>query len=377
MKSNRIYLDHAATTPVDPDVIELMTQIWTEDFGNASSIYAEGRKARMIIENARKTIANGLQASIGEIFFTSGATEANNMVIKNAVRDLGVEVIISSPLEHHSVLHSLESVKRDYGVEVINLDVDSKGRIDLGQLKTLLESSTKKTLISLMYVNNELGNINPIKEIAQLAKASNAYFHTDAVQALGSYDIDVSQIPISFLSCSAHKFNGPKGIGFVYINGNNIIKPMIDGGAQERNMRGGTENTAQIAGLGLAFQKALDRKESNMAHIQNLRQYLIQKLQKAIPSIRFNGDSEGNYHPKILSISLPQNPKTDLLLFNLDINGICASGGSACSSGVESASHVMAAIQLPEDQRVVRISMAHSTTEQELDQFVETLLANI
>lgn len=373
----RIYLDHAATTVLDSDVLELMTQIWREDYGNPSAIYAEGRKARMIIENARKTVAQGLNASLGEIFFTSCGTEGNNMAIKNAVRDLGVEVIISSPTEHHSVWHSLLAVERDAGVKVIYLDVDEKGRIDLLQLKSLLETTNKKVLVSLMYVNNELGTIHPIQAIADLAQANGAYFHTDAVQAIGSYDIDVQKIPISFLTCSAHKFNGPKGVGFIYINGNNKIKPLLDGGAQERNMRSGTENTAQIAGLAMAFQQAITHREARMQHIIKLRSHLMTSLMKAIPSIKFQGDFEGAYHPKILSISLPVNPKTDILLFNLDINGVCASGGSACSSGVESASHVLEAIRMPEDRRALRISMSHQTTFDELDRFVEILRKNI
>ncbi len=372
----RIYLDHAATTPIDADVIALMTQIWQDDFGNPSSIYAEGRKARMIIESARKTVAQGLNASLGEIFFTSCGTEGNNMAIKNAVRDLGVEVIISSPTEHHSVWHSLLAVERDADVEVIYLDVDEKGAIDLVQLKTLLETTNKKVLVSLMYVNNEIGTIHPIQAIADLAKAYGAYFHTDAVQAVGSFDIDVQKTPISFLTCSAHKFNGPKGVGFIYINGNNIIKPLLDGGAQERNMRSGTENTAQIAGLALALQKAIDHRGERMNHIMGLRSHLIKSLKTSIPDVQFHGD-EAMCHPKILSLSIPMSPKADMLLFNLDINGICASGGSACSSGVESTSHVLEAIKLPEDRRALRISMSHLTSFEELDQFVAVLGENI
>lgn len=372
----RIYLDHAATTPIDSEVVDLMAQIWRDDYGNPSSIYAEGRKARMIVEDARKTVAQGLKASLGEIFFTSCGTEGNNMAIKNAVRDLGVELIISSPTEHHSVWHSLLAVERDYGTEVIYLDVDEKGRIDMEQLKSLLESTSKKVLVSLMYVNNELGTIHPIQAIADLAKAHGAYFHTDAVQALGSFEIDVQETPISFLTCSAHKFNGPKGVGFIYINGDNIIKPLLDGGSQERNMRSGTENTAQIAGLALAFQKALTHREERMEHIQKLRVHLMEKLKQEIPSVQFHGDYDGLHHPKILNISLPETPKTEILLFNLDINGVCASGGSACSSGVESASHVLEAIGLAEDRRALRISMSHTTTMDEIDRFVDILQKN-
>ncbi len=372
----RIYLDHAATTPVDPEVVARMTQIWTEDYGNPSSIYAEGRKARMIIEDARKTVAHGINASLGEIFFTSCATEANNMAIKNAVRDLGVEVIISAPTEHHSVWHSLLSVESQ-GVKVLYLDVDEKGRIDLGQLKALLEATPQKKLISLMYVNNELGTIHPVQAISDLAQAHDAYFHMDAVQALGSYEIDVQAMPVSFLTCSAHKFNGPKGVGFIYINGNNIIKPLLDGGAQERNMRAGTENTAQIAGLALAFRKALDSREKRMEHIRAIRKHLMEKLVSEIPDIQFHGDYDGTYHPKILSISLPLTPKTEILLFNLDINGVCASGGSACSSGVESASHVLKAIGLPENRRALRLSLSHLTTREELNRFVQILKENV
>jgi len=247
----------------------------------------------------------------------------------------------------------------------------------LSQLETLLENTTKKVLVSLMYVNNELGTIHPIQAIADLAQAHGAYFHTDAVQAIGSFDIDVQQTPISFLTCSAHKFNGPKGVGFIYINGDNIIKPLLDGGAQERNMRSGTENTAQIAGLALAFQKAIDNRDERMAHIIKLRKHLMERLKEAIPSVQFHGDYDGLYHPKILSLSLPKSPKTEILLFNLDINGVCASGGSACSSGVESASHVLEAIRFPEDRRALRVSMSHTNTLEELDRFVAILQKQI
>ncbi len=371
--SKRIYLDHAATTPLAPEVVQLMTDIWTHDFGNPSSIYAEGRKARMIIEGARKEVANAINASLGEVFFTSCATEANNMAIKNAVRDLGVELIISSPTEHHSVLHTLKSLERDTAVKIVFLDVDPFGQIDLNQLKIVLESSNRKTLISLMFVNNELGTIHPIQAIAELAKEHNALFHTDAVQALGSYEIDVQNTPISFLTCSAHKFNGPKGVGFIYINGDNIVKPLIDGGAQERNMRGGTENTAQIAGLAMALKLALDNRVERMQHILSLRDYLIGQLKLKIKDIQFHNNYEGESHPKIINFSIPSTPKTELLLFNLDINGICASGGSACSSGVESASHVLEAIGLSEERRAIRISLSHLNLPEELDIFVDVL----
>ncbi len=375
--TNRIYLDHAATTPLDSEVVKLMTDIWTNDFGNPSSIYAEGRKARMIIEGARKVVANAIKASLGEVFFTSCATEANNMAIKNAVRDLGVELIISAPTEHHSVLHSLYSLERDTSVEIIYLDVDPFGQIDINQLKTLLESSNKKTLVSLMYVNNELGSIHPIQAIAELVKKNGALFHTDAVQAFGSYEIDVQKTPISFLTCSAHKFNGPKGVGFIYINGNNIIKPMIDGGAQERNMRGGTENTAQIAGLAKALQIASDNRIERMQHIQQLKDYLVSQLKLNIKDIQFHTNLAGDSHPKIINFSIPATPKAELLLFNLDINGICASGGSACSSGVESASHVLEAIGLPEDRRALRVSLSHLNRVEELARFVDVLVKHL
>ena len=268
----RIFLDNAATTPLDPEVLEAMTAVMRSDFGNPSSIHAEGRKARSLIEAARKTVANALNCSIGEIFFTSGGTEANNMALKNSVRDLGVERIISSPLEHHCVLHSLDAIRATGAATVEMVRTDEKGHIDLENLRSLLSQSTAKTLVSLMHANNEIGNLLPLQEVADICEEVGAYFHCDTVQTMGYYPIDLDRTRVSFLSGSAHKFYGPKGIGFVYINNDNIIKPYLDGGAQERNMRGGTENIYGIVGLARALEKAIEEREDRRSRMEDVRQ---------------------------------------------------------------------------------------------------------
>nr|HQU60568.1 cysteine desulfurase family protein [Saprospiraceae bacterium] len=275
---HRIYFDNAATTPLDPEVIEVMVQAMRDNFGNPSSIYAEGRTARAAIEQARKQVAHYLGASIGEIFFTSGGTESNNMALKNAVRDLGVRRIISSPIEHHCVLHSLDALKRLGQVEVAFVRLDEKGRVDKEHLAELLQSGEAKTMVSLMHSNNEIGTMIDMEEVSRLCREQGALFHSDTVQTMGYYPFDLSKTPVSFLSGSAHKFYGPKGCGFIYINGDNIIKPFVDGGSQERNMRGGTENIYGILGLAKALSLAYDNLEARRAQTKSVRDYLRQQL---------------------------------------------------------------------------------------------------
>ncbi|WP_420460094.1 cysteine desulfurase family protein [Neolewinella sp.] len=369
---SRIFLDNAATTPLDPEVLATMTQVMADTYGNPSSIHAEGRKARSLIEAARKTVANALNCSIGEIFFTSGGTEANNMALKNAVRDLGVKRIISSPLEHHCVLHSLEAIRATGAVEIEMVAIDEKGHVDLADLERRLASDDRKTLVSLMHANNEIGNLLPLKEVAKLCGDAGALFHCDTVQTMGYYPIDLAATRVSFVSGSAHKFYGPKGVGFVYINSDNIVGPFVDGGAQERNMRGGTENIYGIVGLAKALQRAVEQREVRMSHMHELKAYFMEQLRSRYPEVTFNGDPEQG-HAKVLSVSFPQSPKGDLLLMNLDLNGISASGGSACSSGIDVGSHVVGHLYPDSPRHTIRFSFSHHNTRGEVDAVVERL----
>lgn len=369
----RIYFDNAASTPLLPDVIEIMQNALTKYPGNPSSIHTEGRAARAQIEEARKSIAKHLNASIGEIFFTSGGTESNNTAIKCAVRDLGIKRIISSPIEHHAVLHSIESCGRDYKAEIEYLDVDGFGQINLSQLDEQLRSNNTPTLVTLMHINNELGNINPIEEISRICKKYGAWFHTDAIQSVGHLPINLQNIHLDFLSASAHKFHGPKGVGFIYINNKVKIKPYVDGGGQERNMRGGTESVHNILGMAKALDLAVLNMNDHHTRIQKLKKYFIENTAGINEEIIINGDPSGNTSPAILSISFPPNPKSDLLLMNFDIAGVSVSGGSACVSGSEQESHVLNAIKHPGERKTIRFSFSHLNTEEEIDHVVSLL----
>lgn len=368
----RIYFDNAATTPVLPEVVDTMTKILGEVFGNPSSIHSEGRKARAVVEESRKTVAGLLGASIGEIFFTSCGTESNNMILKRAVKDLGVRRIITTRIEHHCVLHAAESLKRDEAIELVFLKTDSAGRLDLTELEALLSGSDKTTLVSLMHANNEIGVMTDLEAVGKICKNYGAYFHSDTVQTIGYFPFQLSELPVDFISGSAHKFHGPKGVGFVYIKNEVSLKPYLDGGAQERNMRSGTENIAGIAGLAKAMELSYRHLEERKAHIQNLKNYFWKQISSNIEGVAING-SEADAHYKILSVSFPRGPKSDLLLMNLDIAGISASGGSACSSGVDIGSHVLSALGGAEDRNTVRFSFSHLNTEAEVDFAVEKI----
>ncbi len=367
-----IFFDNAATTPLSEAVLEVMVEMMRHNNGNPSSIHADGRKARAAIEQARKQIAKYLNASIGEIFFTSGGTESNNTALKCAVRDLGVQRIISSPIEHHCVLHSLEALEKTGAVELVYVQLDEKGRVVLSDLEKLLQNREKKTLVSLMHANNEVGSMIDLDTVSQLCRQYGAFFHTDTVQTMGYYPIDVSTTTISFLSGSAHKLHGPKGTGFLYINGNNKIKPFIDGGAQERNMRGGTENIYGIIGLAKAMELAYENMETRRTHIREVRDYLRHQLENSLEGIQFNGDPDQG-HYKLLSVSFPPSSKSDMLLFNLDIAGISVSGGSACSSGADQGSHVIAALHSDPSRTTIRFSLSHLNTIEEVDFLIEKL----
>ncbi|MEZ4939528.1 MAG: cysteine desulfurase family protein [Saprospiraceae bacterium] len=370
----RVYFDNAATTPVSEAVIDAMVPVLRDQFGNPSSIHAEGRSVRSLLETARKTVAHCIGAGTADIFFTSGGTESNNMAIKCAVRDLGVQRIISSPTEHHCGLHTIESMEKFQGIEVVWLPVDARGRVSLEALEQALVSKpSKKTLVSLMHANNEIGTMLDLEQVSAICRQHGALFHTDTVQSVGHFPIDVQQIPVSFLSGAAHKFHGPKGVGFIYINPDNPIQPFIDGGGQERNMRGGTENVYGIVGLAKALELATADMDARSGHIQEVRQYLMDRLLETFEGIHFNGDYDGRYLYTVLNVSFPPSPKNEILLLSLDIAGVSASGGSACSSGAEAGSHVLTAIGADPEHKSIRFSFSHYNTRADVDFLIEKL----
>ncbi len=370
----RVYFDNAATTPISEEVINAMLPVLRGQYGNPSSIHAEGRSVRSLLESARKTVAKCINASTAEIFFTSGGTESNNMAIKCAVRDLGVKRIISSVIEHHCGLHAIEAVEKMEGVEVLWLPVDARGHISLVDLENALaETDGKKTLVSLMHANNEIGTMLDLAAVSALCQKYNALFHTDTVQTIGHFPMDVQQISVNFLSGAAHKFHGPKGVGFIYINSASPIKPFIDGGAQERNMRGGTENVYGIVGLAKALELACGEMEERVQHILEVRNYLRDRLLENFEDITFNGDYDGQCLYTVLNVSFPPSPKNEMLLLNLDVNGISASGGSACTSGSEKGSHVLEGIAADPARKSIRFSFSHYNTREEVDFVIEKL----
>lgn len=364
-----IYFDNASTTPLLPEVIEEMTMVMQSEYGNPSSIHARGRQSKAIIERSRKAIAEILNCSVGEVFFTSSATESNNAIIKSAVATLGVKRIISTLSEHPCVVNTIEDID---DIEVVYLDLNNHGAINLGQLEDLLKSSDVKTLISLMYVNNEIGIIHPVQAISDLAKEYGALYHSDAVQAIGKVPIDLQKTKIHFMSASAHKFHGPKGVGMMYLGGEYNMASFIKGGAQERNMRAGTENIYGIAGMTKALDLAVANMDERQQHIRSLRTYMIERLHSNFQDILINGAGTDTA-AHILSVSFPYTERVELLMFNLDINGICASAGSACSSGVEHDSPVLAAIGHDPKRKTIRFSFSHDNTLAEVDQLIEIL----
>jgi cysteine desulfurase len=368
----RIYLDNAATTPLCDTVLEAMLPYLKNNFGNPSSTHQEGRTARAGIERARKTVAHAIKASTSEIIFTSGGTEANNTAIKCAVRDLGVERIISSPIEHSCVFSTVNRMRAEH-IEVELVQLDSTGRANLEHLESLLKDNSKKTLVSLMHANNEIGTLNPIDKIGSLCKQYDAYFHTDTVQSIGHIPIDVSQLNVSFLSGSGHKLHGPKGVGFLYVNKKNLIEAYIDGGGQERKVRSGTENVASIIGLGKALEEAIEYIEPRKIEIEVVRDYFIQELKANFPDVLINGDYAGAYLFTVLSVSFKTKTPVNMLLFKLDLKGISASGGSACNSGAVSQSRVISTLNIPEDYHTVRFSFSHFNKKEEVDYTIARL----
>ena len=373
--SARIYFDNAATTPLDPQVLEAMMPYLTEKFGNPSSIYSYGRECRLAIENARKTVAKILNAHPAEIFFTSGGTESSNTAICSAVHDLGCTHIITSPIEHHATLHTVEYLRNKGEASLSYVKILPDGHIDLDDLEQLLASAEEKTLVTLMHANNEIGNITDIEAVGKLCKLYNAIFHSDTVQTVGHFPIDLRNTPVHFITGAAHKFHGPKGVGLLYINENVKIHPLIHGGGQERNMRAGTENLYGIVGFAKALELAAAAYagDEEPSRIRSLKVYMMEQLKKKIKGVAFNGDPLGKSLYTVLSVSFPKTEKSEMILFNLDIHNICASGGSACTSGTDQGSHVIRAINNNPNQVTVRFSFSKHNTKEEVDAVVERL----
>ncbi len=369
----RIYFDNAATTAIDKEVFNTMLPYLTDHFGNPSSIYSYGRETRIAIEKARKSVAKILNAHPAEIFFTSGGTESSNTAILSAVRDLGCKHIITSVVEHHAVSHTVSHLDNIDLVKVSYVKLLPNGHVDMDDLEKLLASSEDKTLVTLMHANNEIGNILDIHAVGELCKLYNAIFHSDTVQTVGHFPFDLRNTPIHFITGAAHKFHGPKGIGLLYINENVRIKPFIHGGGQERNMRAGTENVYGIVGFAKALELATEQHEADSAFIGTLKYYMYDQLKKYLPGVGFNGDVLGRSLYAVLSVSFPKTEKSEMILFNLDINNICASGGSACTSGADQGSHVIRAINNNPNQVTVRFSFSKYNTKEEVDAVVAQL----
>ncbi len=371
--ASRIYFDNAATTRIDPLVVETMMPYLTEHFGNPSSIYSYGRENRLAIEKARKSVAAILNAHPSEIFFTSGGTESSNTAIIAAVQQLGCKRIITSPIEHHATLHTCTHLEQTDAIALEYVGLLENGHIDLDHLHQMLSSSTEKTLVTLMHANNEIGNITDIDQVGTLCKQYSAIFHADTVQTVGHFPLDLKKTKVDFITGAGHKFHGPKGIGILYINAENSIKPLIHGGGQERNMRAGTENMYGIIGFAKAFELATEHHATDRQHIQGLKTYMKEQLTEKIPGVVFNGDVDGNSLYTVLSVGFPKNERSEMLLFNLDINNICTSGGSACSSGADQGSHVIRALNT-KDQVTIRFSFSKYNSKEEIDTVVETLI---
>lgn len=371
----KIYLDNAATTPLSEEVIDTMVGIMKSSFGNPSSTHSFGQEAKILIENVRRDIARELKVSPAEIIFTSCGTESNNMIIKSSVGHLGVERIITSPMEHKCVAETILEMK-SRGVEVVYLRPNKQGDLDMEKLAEVLGSSSKKTLVSLMHANNEIGNLLDIEKAAQICKEHNALFHSDTVQTVAHLPLDFSTVAVDFASCSAHKFHGPKGAGFAFVRKSSGMKPLITGGPQERSLRAGTENVVGIVGLGKAFDLAVKNLENYSAHIKEVKQYTIDQLTKAIPGIKFNGRSAEleNSLYTLVNVLLPY--KNPLIGLQLDMQGIAVSQGSACSSGAAKPSMVMMTTLTDEELEngtPLRISFSHLTTKEEIDVFIKAL----
>lgn len=370
---DRIYFDNAATTALDKEVLDAMLPYMTTHFGNPSSIYSYGRESRLAVETARKTVARILNAHPGEIFFTSGGTESDNMAISTAIHDLGCRHIITSPIEHHAVLHAVEHFDHDDVISSSFVKILPDGHVDLSDLEDQLSARTERCFVSLMHANNEIGNLLDIYAAGEICKKYNAIFHSDTVQTVGHYKIDLRSKPVHFATGAGHKFHGPKGVGILYINDNIKVKPIMYGGGQERNMRAGTENLYGIVGFAKALELADATLEKDSVYIQSLKTYMIEQLQAQIKGVQFNGDYNGKSLYTVLNASFPKTEKSEMILFNLDMQGICVSGGSACSSGADIGSHVIRAINANPNLVPVRFSFCKHNTKEEVDVVISKL----
>ncbi len=370
----KIYFDNAATTALDPEVLSAMTTVMANFYGNPSSIHSHGREARTLVEKARKTVAGLLNTAPANIFFTSGGTEADNMAIKCSIQSFAITHAITSKIEHHAVLHTLQDLEKQGIISLSFVHIDDKGNVDLNHLEELLNTKPR-SLVSLMQANNEIGTLTDIQAVGEICQAHNAIFHTDTVQTVGHYTHDLNTLNAHFIVCAAHKLHGPKGVGFLYVNPKIKINPLVFGGAQERNMRGGTENIYGIVGLAKALELAYADMDAHKQHIQSLKSYMMQQLKLHIPNCYFNGETDSDKSLyTVLNVSFPEMEMADMLLFNLDINGISASGGSACSSGSNIGSHVLAGINSNPNRPSIRFSFSKFNTMQEVDIVVKTLL---
>lgn len=369
-----VYLDNAATTPIAPEVVEAMIPVLRNTFGNPSSTHSFGREAKALIETSRRSIAKHMNCKPSELIFTSGGTEADNMALCSSVEELGVKRIITSKLEHHAVGHTASSLFEKTGIELVHLNVDPEGHIDLDQLKSLLSSTDAKTLVSLMHANNEIGTLLPLKRVSAMCREHGAYFHSDTVQTMGHYAFDMQDLDVDFLTCAAHKFHGPKGIGFLYVNSKIKVGSLIHGGAQERGFRGGTENVYGIVGLAKAMDLAYEDVQGHQDHVQGLKSYMIDQLTSMFDDVNFHGDitPEGSLYT-VLNVCFPKTDKSSMLLFTLDLKGIAASGGSACSSGAAKGSHVLEGIGADMTRPNTRFSFSRYTTKDEIDFALEQI----
>jgi cysteine desulfurase len=364
----RVYLDNAATTPIAPEVVEAMIPVLKEGFGNPSSTHFYGRNIKALVETSRRSIAKHLSCKPSEIIFTSGGTEADNMAILTSLHHLGVKHIITSKIEHHAVGHTVEAIHKTTGIALSYVNLSATGQIDMNHLEELLCSTNEPTLVSLMHANNEIATLISLTEVGNLCRKHGAFFHSDTVQTMGHYRFDLSQLPVDFITCAAHKFHGPKGIGFLYVH--NRIKPsvVIHGGSQERGLRGGTENVYGIVGLAKAMDLAYEHLEDHQAHVQALKSYLIEQLSAAFDDLQFHGETEPQSSLyTVLNVCFPRTSKSDMLLFTLDLKGVAVSGGSACTSGANKGSHVLEGIGADMTRPNVRFSFSRYTTKEEVD----------
>ena len=370
----RVFLDNASTTPMAPEIIEMMSEMMKTTYANPSSMHSFGREAKIVIETARKTIANILNTSPGSIFFTSGGTEADNMAIMCGVHDNDIKHAITSKISHLAVLHPLEDLAAAGKIKLSYINIDKNGEVSLTHLKELL-GNNERTFVSIMHANNEIGTIQDIKQIGDICKEYNAIFHSDTVQTMAHFPFDMQDLNVDFMAASAHKFNGPKGVGFIYVSEDIQIKPLLRGGGQERNMRAGTENVYGISGMAMAMEMAYANLEKEVLYIKGLKQYMIEQLQSEIIDVQFYGkntDLDSSLYT-VLSCSFPETDMAEMLLFNLDIMGIACSGGSACSSGSSTGSHVLSAIAPYSKRPGVRFSFSKYNTNEEIDYVIEKL----